>query len=96
MYESEIIYLNGNPIKRAEILTRLKKDKAHIAFLQETNFSDEEHVKLKRLGFKQFLFIIASTAHNTGKTSMTYLGDRLCCGLKYTGLPMAYSSVGGI
>jgi len=38
----------GHPIKRKRVLTFLKKDKVDIAFLQETNLSNEEHKKLKR------------------------------------------------
>lgn len=46
--------VNGvlNPIKRSKILTKLKREKAQIAFLQETHLSQSEHAKLKRQGFK--------------------------------------------
>ena len=38
--------INGvlNPVKREKILSKLKKDKIQIAFLQETHLSDSEHV----------------------------------------------------
>ena len=40
--------INGvlNPVKREKILSKLKKDKIQIAFLQETHLSDSEHAKL--------------------------------------------------
>lgn len=46
--------VNGlvNPIKRSKILTKLKRERVEVAFLQETHLSDTEHAKLKRLGFK--------------------------------------------
>lgn len=37
-----------NPIKRKKILSFLKKEGAHIALLQETHLSANEHSKLKR------------------------------------------------
>lgn len=38
--------VNGvlNPIKRSKILSKLKKEKAQVAFLQETHMSQSEHV----------------------------------------------------
>lgn len=47
--------VNGvlNPIKRSKILLKkLKKEKAQIAFLQETHMGKSEHEKLKRMGFR--------------------------------------------
>lgn len=38
----------NNVIKRRKVLSLLKKDAAHIAFLQETHRSDNEHLKLRR------------------------------------------------
>lgn len=37
----------GGPVKRKKILNQLKALKCHIAMLQETHLSDEEHLKLK-------------------------------------------------
>ncbi len=37
-----------NPIKRKKILNYLKKEKFHIAFLQETHLTADEHTELKR------------------------------------------------
>lgn len=44
--------VNGlvNPIKRSKILTKLKRDKVEVAFLQETYLSDIEHAKLTKIG----------------------------------------------
>uniref|UniRef100_A0A3P8VFN6 Endonuclease/exonuclease/phosphatase domain-containing protein n=1 Tax=Cynoglossus semilaevis TaxID=244447 RepID=A0A3P8VFN6_CYNSE len=38
----------NNVIKRRKIISSLKKEGTHIAFLQETHLSDIEHVKLRR------------------------------------------------
>lgn len=38
----------NNVVKRRKILSSLKKEGAHIAFLQETHLSDFEHAKLRR------------------------------------------------
>lgn len=39
--------VNGivNPQKRSKILSKLKKEKVHIALLQEMHLSDQEHKK---------------------------------------------------
>lgn len=37
-----------NPIKRRKILSFLKKEKVHVALLQETHLTSQEHLKLKR------------------------------------------------
>jgi len=41
--------VNGllNPIKRSNILTKMKKEQPHIVYLQETHLNDKEHEKLK-------------------------------------------------
>ena len=41
--------VNGlnNPIKRKKVMTKLKKDKAQIIYLQETHLSGQESEKLK-------------------------------------------------
>lgn len=44
----------GNPIKRSNILAKLKREKVEIALLQETYLTELEHTKLERFGFKQF------------------------------------------
>lgn len=49
----EIMSLNvnglGNPAKRAKVIAKLKKEKKHIFFLQETHLLNEEHEKLKKI-----------------------------------------------
>lgn len=56
--------VNGvhNPIKRGKILSKLKKEKTQIAFLQETHLNETEHIKLGRLGFKY----VYSSSHRSG------------------------------
>ena len=46
--------VNGlnNKMKRARILRKIKKDNSQINYLQETHLSDQEHEKLKKMGFK--------------------------------------------
>ncbi len=57
--------VNGinNPIKRGKILSKLKKEKTDIAFLQETHLNGIEHTKLGRLGFKH----VYSSSYKSGK-----------------------------
>ena len=51
--------INGllNPIKHSTILFKMKKQQALVEYLQETHLSDNEHGKLKRMGFKVFFVI---------------------------------------
>lgn len=60
--------VNGvlNPIKRSKILSKLKKEKAQIAFLQETHMSQSEHAKLQRLGFRQVFSSSFKSGHKRG------------------------------
>lgn len=57
--------INGvhNPIKRTKILSKLKKDKVQVAFLQETHLNQTEHSKLARNGFKY----VFSSSHVSGR-----------------------------
>ena len=54
--EIKIMSLNvnglGNPVKRARVITKLKREKAQICFLQETHLCKSEHEKLKKFGYK--------------------------------------------
>ena len=54
-YNTKILSLNinglNNPVKRQKIMTKLKKDKSQIIFLQETHLSGLESEKLKRFGY---------------------------------------------
>lgn len=45
--------VNGlnNPLKRQKVMTKIKKEKAQIIFLQETLLTQSEHNKLKRYGY---------------------------------------------
>lgn len=53
------ININGlhNPVKRWKALSKLKKDKALVALIQETHLSDDEHLKLNKLGFKRVFLL---------------------------------------
>lgn len=53
--------VNGilNPVKRGKILSKMKKEKAQVVYLQETHLNDVEHEKLRKMGFTNiFIFII--------------------------------------
>jgi len=45
--------INGlnSPVKRQKVMTKLKKDRSLIIFLQETHLSSQESEKLKRFGY---------------------------------------------
>ena len=60
--------INGllNPIKRSKILSKMKKEQAHIVYLQETHLSDNEHGKLKRMGFNNLFFSSYKSGHRRG------------------------------
>lgn len=60
--------VNGvlNPIKRSKNFSKLKKDKAQIAFLQETHLSQVEHNKLNRSGFKHVFSSSYKSGHKRG------------------------------
>src|SRR4029434_10935970 len=57
--------VNGllNPIKRSKILTKMKKERAHVVYLQETHLNDKEHEKLKRMGFTNLFFSSYKLGH---------------------------------
>lgn len=56
----------GNPVKRAKVIAKLKKEKNNIFFLQETHLSNEEHEKLKKFGFKNIFYSSCSTSRKRG------------------------------
>ena len=64
--------VNGvlNPIKRSKILSKLKKEKAQIAFLQETHMSQTEHAKLKRMGFRHVFSSSYKSGHKRGVATL--------------------------
>ena len=57
--------INGmlNPVKRGKVLSKLKKDKIQVAFLQESHLSDSEHAKLNKYGFGHVFF----SSHASGR-----------------------------
>lgn len=46
-----------------QFLSKLKKDRIQVAFLQETNLNDTERAKLNKSGFKHVYF----SSHGSGK-----------------------------
>lgn len=64
--------VNGmhSPIKRGKILSKLKKEKTQIAFLQETHLNEIEHTKLGRLGFK---YVYSSSHKSANKRGVAIL-----------------------
>lgn len=60
--------VNGllNPIKRSKILSKMKRERAHLAYLQETHLNDKEHEKLKRMGFSDLFFSSYKSGHRRG------------------------------
>ena len=42
----------STPVKRSKAISKIKKEKAHIIFWQETHLTDQEHEKIKNMGFK--------------------------------------------
>ena len=50
--------VNGlnNPVKRAKVLAKMKKEKNQVIYLQETHLSKQEHDKLKKFGYKNTFF----------------------------------------
>lgn len=43
--------LEQNPPLRKKILSKMKRENAHIVYLQETHLNNTEHEKFKRMGF---------------------------------------------
>lgn len=60
--------VNGilNVIKMSKIMSKLKKEKAQIALLQETHMSQTDHLRLKRKGFKYVFFSSVNSKHKRG------------------------------
>lgn len=60
--------VNGliNPVKRAKILSKLKKARADVVFLQETHLNDSEHKKLLKMDFKEIYFASYKTGRKRG------------------------------
>ena len=64
--------VNGvlNPTKRSKILSKLKKEKAQIALLQETHMSQSEHTKLKKMGFRHVFSSSDKSGHKRGVATL--------------------------
>ena len=64
--------VNGvlNPVKRSKILSKLKREKAQIALLQETHMSQTEHTKLRRMGFKWVFSSSDKSSHKRGVATL--------------------------
>lgn len=60
--------MNGllNPVKRKKILSKMKRENAHIVYLQEMHLNNTEHEKLKRMGFTQIYYLSYHTGHRRG------------------------------
>lgn len=60
--------VNGivSPVKRGKILSKLKKARAEVVFLQETHINDAEHSKLNKTGFKEVYFASYKSVHKRG------------------------------
>ena len=46
----------GDVVKRKRVMMKLKKEKNQIYFLQETHMSKEEHLKLKKFGYRNVYY----------------------------------------
>lgn len=60
--------VNGilNPIKRSKILTKMRKEKIDIVYLQETHLSDLEHQKLNKFGYTKVYYSSYGGKHKRG------------------------------
>lgn len=60
--------VNGvlNPVKRSKMLSKMKRDRARVAYLQEMHLNDKEHEKLRRMGFKTIFFSSYKNNHKRG------------------------------
>lgn len=50
--------VNGlhNPIKRGKVIAKMKREKLHVIFWQETHLNRIEHEKLKKYGFRNTFY----------------------------------------
>ena len=46
----------NNPVKRAKVLAKMKKEKNQVIYLQEMHLSKQEHDNLKKFGYKNTFF----------------------------------------
>lgn len=64
--------VNGvlNIVKMNKILSKLKREKAQIALLQETHMSQMDHLRLKRKGFKHVFYSSVKSKHKRGVATL--------------------------
>lgn len=55
-----------NPVKRSQILSKMKRDNAQVVLLQETHLTPSEHEKLKRMGFSRVYYSSYKSGHRRG------------------------------
>lgn len=60
----------GNPVKRSRVITKMKRDKMQIIFLQETHMSTQEHVKLRKFGYLNSFFSSCKNNRRRGVTTL--------------------------
>lgn len=53
-----------NPVKRSQILSKMKRENAQVVLLQETHFTPSE--KLKRMGFSRLYSSSYKSGHRRG------------------------------
>lgn len=56
----------GNPVKRSRLLSKLKRHKAQIIFIQETHKSKEEHEKFKKFGYVNSFYSSCKNSRRRG------------------------------
>uniref|UniRef100_A0A669AV81 Reverse transcriptase domain-containing protein n=1 Tax=Oreochromis niloticus TaxID=8128 RepID=A0A669AV81_ORENI len=56
----------GNPVKRSGLLSKLKRHKAQIIFIQETHMSKEEHEKFKKFGYVNIFYSSCKNSRRRG------------------------------
>lgn len=68
--EFKVITLNVNgltsPIKRSKIISKVKREKAQIIFCQETHLTNQEHEKIKKMGFRDTYYSSFKTGRKRG------------------------------
>lgn len=69
--------VNGlaNPVKRARVMAKLKKDYLYIIFLQETHLTTQEHEKLIKFGYKNVLSSSRVDSHKRGVAKLLNMSN---------------------
>ena len=64
--------VNGilNPIERSKMLSKMKREKVGIVFLQETHLSEPDHTKLKKRGFNQIFSALYELGPRSGESGL--------------------------